>query len=525
MLNSIQKKILAGNSLLLIILLVVALYALKLLSENQTLTQQQEIAVNQNTALTNIQSQFVRLQLVHTEYMILLQNKAQSQREELYSVLKQNLQNNSNQEVRQLVRQLDLYYQQSLKAGQFFLDDNKIQGSNNLNKAGNIAAQIMGKLKDNLTEQNIIVSQSMSEIALSSTKVSNSLYLLLILMIVVGAVISIYMARLIGNNLKKMKETVVQIEQSGNLTLHVDINSQDEVEQLASSFNGLVLNLRGIVKEVKDHVHTVSNASTEMQGAMQETSTGLNKQSEDMQQLVEFMQKISTSISDIATRAQNAANTSEEGRTEAEKGKQVVTETIAAINTLANDIKQSVGVVENFKVLSKSIRSMLDIIKEIAEQTNLLALNAAIEAARAGENGRGFAVVADEVRTLAQRTQESAADIENSISNLTHGTNEIVSLMSNSQEKAMFAVSKAEDAGHSLNILNKTVAEILKMSTIIAQSTESQSQSTHEINERINNIQSVAEQVASGAEEVAASSISLNQMSISLNKIVSRFQV
>ncbi|MEM8266418.1 methyl-accepting chemotaxis protein, partial [Morganella morganii] len=104
-----------------------------------------------------------------------------------------------------------------------------------------------------------------------------------------------------------------------------------------------------------------------------------------------------------------------------------------AMNELSEKISASCANIEALNSRTVNIGQILEVIKGISEQTNLLALNAAIEAARAGEAGRGFAVVADEVRNLAQRTQQSTAEIEGLIQRLQQGAGEAAERLENSR--------------------------------------------------------------------------------------------
>ena len=155
---------------------------------------------------------------------------------------------------------------------------------------------------------------------------------------------------------------------------------------------------------------------------------------------------------------------------------------------------------------------MLTVINGIAEQTNLLALNAAIEAARAGDAGRGFAVVADEVRSLAQRTQQSTAQIEELIGNLQKGALHASSLMDSSRGLADETVSLARDVGEELQAITRTISTIQAMNPQIATASEEQSSVAEDINRSVLSVRDVADQSAAAAQQTAASTVQLARL-------------
>jgi methyl-accepting chemotaxis protein len=237
------------------------------------------------------------------------------------------------------------------------------------------------------------------------------------------------------------------------------------------------------------------------------------------------MNEMTTTVQDVARNTAQAAEAAQRAAQEANSGKQVVTQTLATIDNLANEVEKVAAVIQALETDTGNIGMVLDVIKGIAEQTNLLALNAAIEAARAGDQGRGFAVVADEVRTLASRTQKSTQEIHDMIGRLQSSAAQAVQAMQTGRARAQESVQQAAKAGASLGTITSAVSTISDMNTQIASAAEEQSSVAEEMNRNIVAIRDVAEQTARGAHQTSRATDELSRLSSELQALVGQFKI
>lgn len=197
----------------------------------------------------------------------------------------------------------------------------------------------------------------------------------------------------LSNNIINFIEKIIAFANAingGDLKARIEINTNDELGQLAKSLNSMIQTMDYAVSVIIDHSYGIESISTELKGRANELAMSSSRQAASVEELSASLEQISSHIEQGAENANITVHIVKAASVEVIEGSQA-----------------TYSAMEVMKQINKKIKT----IEEIAAQTNLLALNAAVEAARAGEQGKGFGVVAAEVKKLAERSRVAANEI------------------------------------------------------------------------------------------------------------------
>ena len=351
--------------------------------------------------------------------------------------------------------------------------------------------------------------------------------------LVVSAAVVVVFINGITKNITLINDKVYDlVNNEGDLTQKLDINSGDELELIGGNINSLLEYIRSIMLNISSNSISLQESSeivfgnlknaeiniTEVSATMEQMSAGMEETSASIVEITDAIRDVYSAIEEINNKASVSADRAYNAM---EKAESIYANAMKAQdNARARTDEMSAQVadrIEKSKAV-KEIEELTDSILNIADQTNLLALNASIEAARAGEAGRGFAVVADEIGKLAQDSASSAtkirqvsAEVIEAVEHLADISNDMIQFV---DETTMGGFTQLKETSYGYK------EDVHEMSSTMQDFTAS----CEELKSNMDNIKDSIEAANIAVEESARGISNVSEISVSLTSSVSDIQ-
>ena len=407
------------------------------------------------------------------------------------------------------------------------------------------AAPILQEVMD-ATDKLIAMNREMGD-KVSDRLIAFSITMVVLVFIVIAIAVVIAM-RLATGTAKQIHSSVEKIQKAtqklakGELDVSVEMNTGDEFEDMANSFNEAVKNLHLYIdtikygltevgagnfavkppiefvgdfvalKEAIVHItEALSSTMREINDGSEQVALGAEQLAENAQMLAEGATTQAAAIEELTATIENVTNQAEFSAKQADEACRSAENFATLAEQSSRELELLTEAMNRITDTSKKIENIISEIEDIASQTNLLSLNASIEAARAGESGRGFAVVADQIGKLAADSAQSAVNTNSLIAESLQEINE-------GNEITAKTVSALQQLIEGIRALAEAAQQSRELSA-------EQAVTMEQIQQGVIQIADVVQNNSASAEETSATSEELSAQSQNLKAMVEQFQL
>jgi len=332
-------------------------------------------------------------------------------------------------------------------------------------------------------------------------------------------------ARDIEKRISSLRESILHVATSKDLTTQITNSTKDEFSAIYISFGEFIQSLSDVITKAQEGARQNVNAASNLNSAFEEISENITKEVQIITSNTAQANKLKHSLLGVSTEASQSRDEMISANQQLLHVRSLIEDTISQITQNSQNEIELANKLAHLSNDASQVKNVLEVIADIAEQTNLLALNAAIEAARAGEHGRGFAVVADEVRKLAEKTQKSLIEINATINVVVQGIIDASGEMNEGTRRVEALVSQTDQVQNEVNIVGDSMD---KAAQSIMQTTKAMNESAQAMDAFSNKLKEVEEISASNSQSIKSSGSHTQKLALLADELIgmlSQFRV
>ncbi|MFN0222209.1 MULTISPECIES: methyl-accepting chemotaxis protein [Paenibacillus] len=372
----------------------------------------------------------------------------------------------------------------------------------------------------------LVGSMPVNELVKDAKKIFTMTWVMAVIAMVMAVGIGFFIIRMIGRPLVLLRNLMKEGEQ-GNLTVRMEVKSEDEIGQLGRSFNEMMEKITVLVRQTNHSAQEVLDTAAELSDvskktaasakeiavATEEIAGGATSLAMESERGNELTYQISNQMKSVVEANGIMGTSASDVQQSSKQGTRYMSELIGKTNTTESMTRSMVEKVDNLKESTGSIVKILDVLRSMTKQTNILSLNATIEAARAGEAGKGFMVVADEIRKLADQSKQSIDIVGQITAKIQKEIEETVGVLSQAYPIFQEQISSVKEAGSIFEQVDEQMGGLIGRLYEVTESISQLEASQLVLTDAMANVSAVAEESSATSEQVA--SLSSEQLGVS----------